>query len=58
MKAEIIKKRVVTKAILMAFADGKINTQKDVDIIILKIRQNFNMSIEQAGQFFRNAINS
>lgn len=56
MKLNTIRKRVIADAILAMFVEGKINTQNDVDAMMLKIRRNLNMSAEQAGKFFRNAI--
>ena len=51
-----IRKRVMAKTVLSLFVEGRINTQKDVDILINKIRRNFNMTAEQAGMFLKDAI--
>jgi hypothetical protein len=56
MKLNTMRKRIVADVILTMFVEGKINTQNDVDAMMLKIRSNLNMSAEQAGKFFRNAI--
>lgn len=51
-----IRQRIIADAILTMFVKGEINTQSDVDAVMNKIQKNLNMSVEQAGEFFRNAI--
>lgn len=58
MKAITIRKRIIADAILTMFVKGEINTQGDVDAVMTKIRENLNMSVEQAADFFRKAIGS
>lgn len=58
MKATVVRKRIIADAILTMFVNGEINTRKDVDAVMSKIQKNLNMSAEQAGEFFRNAIGS
>ena len=58
MKATTIRERIVSDAILTMFVKGDINTQRDVDAVMTKIRDNLNMSVEQAAYFFRKAIGS
>ena len=47
---------IIADAILTMFVKGEINTQSDVDAVMNKIQKNLNMSVEQAGEFFRKAI--
>lgn len=58
MKATIIRERIIADAILTMFVKGEINTQSGVDAVMTKIRENLNMSVEQAAYFFRKAIGS
>ena len=51
-----IRKRVMAKAVLSLFVEGRINTQKDVDVLMNRIRREFGMTAEQAGMFLRDAI--
>ena len=51
-----IRQRIIADAILTMFVKGEINTQSDVDAVMNKIQKNLNMAVEQAGEFFRNAI--
>ena len=46
MKATTIMERIVSDAILTMFVKGDINTQRDVDAVMTKIRDNLNMSVE------------
>lgn len=56
MKATVVRQRIIADAILTMFVKGEINTQADVDAVMSKIQKNLNMSVEQAAEFFRNAI--
>jgi len=51
-----LRKRIIADAILTTFAEGKINTQSDVDVIMIKVQNNLNMTADQAAEFFKNAI--
>lgn len=56
MKANTIRQRVISDVILTMFVDNKINTKKDVSLILNKIQSNLNMDLESAKKFFQKAI--
>lgn len=56
MKANTIRQRVISDMILTMFVDNKINTKKDVSLILNKIQSNLNMDLESAKKFFQKAI--
>ena len=56
MKANTIRQRVISDMILTMFVDNKINTKKDVSLILNKIQSNLNMDLESAKKSFQKAI--
>lgn len=56
MKATVIKQRTIEKFIMSEFAQGNLDTQKQVACILALIQKKLNMSLEQAGNFLGNAI--
>lgn len=56
MAATVIKQRTIKKFIMSEFAQGNLDTQEQVASMLILIQKKLNMSVEQAGNFLRNAI--
>ncbi len=56
MKTAVIKQRTIEKFIMSEFAQGNLDTQEQVTSMLVLIQKKLNMSVEQAGNFLRNAI--
>lgn len=56
MKATTIKTRMVEKFIMIEFVQGNLNTKEQVACMLTLVQKKLNMSVEQAGNFLRNAI--
>lgn len=56
MVASVIKQRTIEKFIMSEFAQGNLNTQEQVACMLILVQKKLNMSVEQAGDFLRNAI--
>ena len=56
MAASVIKQRTIEKFIMSEFVQGNLNTKEQVSCMLLLIQKKLNMSVEQAGNFMRNAI--
>ena len=52
----VIKQRTIEKFIMSEFAQGNLNTQEQVACMLILVQKKLNMSVEQAGDFLRNAI--
>ena len=52
----VIKQRTIEKFIMSEFAQGNLDTEEQVSCMLLLIQKKLNMSVEQAGNFMRNAI--
>ena len=53
MATSVIKQRTIEKFIMSEFVQGNLNTKEQVSCMLQK---KLNMSVEQAGNFMRNAI--
>ena len=56
MATSVIKQRTIEKFIMSEFAQGNLNTQEQVACMLILVQKKLNMSVEQAGDFLRNAI--
>ena len=56
MATSVIKQRTIEKFIMSEFVQGNLNTKEQVSCMLLLIQKKLNMSVEQAGNFMRNAI--
>lgn len=56
MKASVIKQRTVEKFIMSEFVQGNLDTEEQVSCMLLLIQKKLGLSVEQAGEFLRNAI--
>lgn len=56
MKATVIQQRTIEKFIMSEFAQGNLDTKEEVNSMLILIQKKLDMSIEQAGEFMRNAI--
>lgn len=56
MKVAVIKQRTIEKFIMSEFAQGNLNTKEQVACMLTLVQKKLNMSVEQAGNFLRNAI--
>lgn len=51
-----MKERFLEKFIMMEFAKGNLDSQEQVNEIISLIQRKLGVSVENAGEFLRNAI--
>ena len=56
MATSVIKQRTIEKFIMSEFVQSNLNTKEQVSCMLLLIQKKLNMSVEQAGNFMRNAI--
>lgn len=56
MKASVIKQRTVEKFIMSEFVQGNLDTREAVSSMLVLIQKKLGLSVEQAGEFLRNAI--
>lgn len=56
MKAAVFKQRTIEKFIMIEFVQGNLNTKEQVACMLTLVQKKLNMSVEQAGNFLRNAI--
>ena len=56
METMVVKQRMIEKFILMEFAKGNLNDEESVNEMVCLIQSKLNMTVEQAGDFLRNAI--
>ena len=56
MATSVIKQRTIEKFIMSEFAQGNLNKQEQVACMLILVQKKLNMSVEQAGDFLRNAI--
>lgn len=56
MATSVIKQRTIEKFIMSEFVQGNLNIKEQVSCMLLLIQKKLNMSVEQAGNFMRNAI--
>ena len=56
MATTVIKQRMIEKFIMSEFVQGNLDTEERVSCMLLLIQKKLNMSVEQAGEFMRNAI--
>lgn len=56
MNTEVIKQRMIEKFIMSEFVQGNLNTKEQVACMLTLVQKKLNMSVEQAGNFLRNAI--
>lgn len=56
MKASVIKQRAIEKFIMSEFVQGNLDTEEQVSCMLLLIQKKLGLSVEQAGEFLRNAI--
>lgn len=56
MKVSVIKQRTVEKFIMSEFVQGNLDTKEQVSCMLLLIQKKLNLSVEEAGEFLRNAI--
>lgn len=56
MKVSVIKQRTVEKFIMSEFIQGNLDTKEQVSCMLLLIQKKLNLSVEEAGEFLRNAI--
>lgn len=53
---KIMKARVLEKFIMMEFVKGNLDSQEQVNEMITLIQKKLGVSVENAGEFLRNAI--
>ncbi len=56
MKATTIQQRIIEKFIISEFAQGNLNTKEQVNSMLVLVKNKLNLSVEQAGEFVRQAI--
>ena len=56
MKASVIKQRTVEKFIMSEFIQGNLDTSEAVSSMLVLIQKRLDLSVEEAGEFMRNAI--
>lgn len=57
MKANKIQRNIIQKFVMMEFANGLLNTQKDIDNMIALVSKKLSMNNEEAGKFISQTIN-
>ena len=57
MKANQIQRNIIQKFVMMEFAKGLLNTQKDIDNMIALVSKKLSMNNEEAGKFIHQSIN-
>jgi hypothetical protein len=55
-KDKIMKERFLEKFIMMEFVKGNLDSQEQVNEMITLIQKKLGISVENAGEFLRNAI--
>lgn len=56
MKTSVVRERMIEKFIMLEFVQGNLNTKEQVSCMIILIQKKLNLTVEQAGEFLRNAI--
>ena len=56
MKTNEIKRNIIQKFVMMEFAKGMLNTQKDIDNMISLVSKKLSMNNEEAGVFIHKSI--
>lgn len=56
MKATVIRQRTIEKFIMSEFVQGNLDTEEQVSCMLILIQKKLDMSVEEAGEFLRNAI--
>lgn len=56
MKTSVVRERMIEKFIMIEFVQGNLNTKEQVSCMLILIQKNLNLTVEQAGEFLRNAI--
>ncbi|MBR8726199.1 hypothetical protein [Bacteroides pyogenes] len=56
MKTSVVKERMIEKFIMIEFVQGNLNTKEQVSCMLILIQKKLNLTVEQAGEFLRNAI--
>lgn len=56
MKTSVVKERMIEKFIMLEFVQGNLNTKEQVSCMLILIQKKLNLTVEQAGEFLRNAI--
>lgn len=56
MATSVIKQRTIEKFIMSEFVQGNLDTEEQVNCMLILIQKKLNMSVEQASDFMRNAI--
>ncbi|MBR8706991.1 hypothetical protein [Bacteroides pyogenes] len=56
MKTSVVRERMIEKFIMLEFVQGNLNTKEQVSCMLILIQKKLNLTVEQAGEFLRNAI--
>lgn len=56
MATSVIKQRTIEKFIMSEFVQGNLDTREAVSSMLILIQKKLGLSIEEAGEFLRNAI--
>ena len=57
MKANQIQRNIIQKFVMMEFAKGLLNTQKDIDNMIALVSKKLSIDNKKAGKFIHQYIN-
>lgn len=56
VKDKVMKERVLEKFVMMEFVKGNLDSQEQVNDMVSLIQRKLGVSVENAGEFLRNAI--